>query len=162
LKQQKNILPPSINMKLCDAVSDVDSLLSRARQTELDTLSIRLNSPKMRIISTLARAGSEGLSLTELARHCLREPSTVSSLLSKLENDSIVTRISGRKRERCRFILTETGKDLFYNRIKNNSVSMFFESLTSEEQDTLLKFLERLIVSGKDMLGIDFVPKFLK
>ena len=152
----------SIQTRLSHAMDDADSLLSRARQAEFDSLNMDINWPKMKIISTLASAGNDGMSLTELAKCCLRELSTVSSLLSKLEHDGLVTRISGKKRERCRFVLTETGSDLFYNRVKNNSSGMFFDTLTPEEQEILLSLLQKLTEGGKEMLGIDFVPKFLQ
>ena len=155
-------LTDSLGVKLGDAINDVDSLLSRAHRSELDTLSMRLNSPKMRIITFLSEAGQEGMSLTDIAKKCLREPSTVSSLLLKLEFDNLVSRIPGKKREKCRFILTEQGNDIISNRVKNSSISMFFDPLSTEEKVMLLKLLQKLVTNGKDMLGIDFVPKFMK
>ena len=143
-------------------MDDADTLLIRARQAELDALDMDLNWPKMKIITHLAEAGDAGLSLTDLAKCCLRELSTVSSLLSKLEHDQLITRTFGKKRERCRFILTDAGKDVFFNRVQNSSAGMFFDTLTHEEQETLLVLLRKLTAGGKEMLGINFVPKFLQ
>ena len=144
------------------AMDDADSLLARARQAEYDALDMDLNWPKMKVIATLADAGEEGMSLTELAKACIREMSTVSSLLAKLERTELVCRVAGKKRERCRFVLTEKGRDLYFNRVRNSSLNMFFDALTEKEQQELLVLLQKLIKNGKEMLGIDFVPKFLK
>ena len=151
-----------MHISLSYAMDDADSLLNRARQAEYDALDVDLNWPKMKLIATLAEAGDEGMSLTDLAKYCIRELSTVSSLLSKLENAGFVMRTSGKKRERCRFVLTEQGRDLFFNRVRHSSAGMFFDTLTEEEQTELLTLLQKLIANGKEMLGIDFVPKFLQ
>lgn len=153
--------PRPMHISLSCAMDDADSLLNRARQLEYDALDIDLNWPKMKLITILAEAGEDGMSLTELAKACMRELSTVSSLLLKLENDGLVERISGRRRERRRFILSESGRGVF-NRVRNSSSGMFFDTLSESEQAELLELLQKLISNGKEMLGIDFIPKFLQ
>gem|GEM_PF-4744501 len=161
-KQQEKSDTRPMHISLSYAMDDADSLLNRARQAEYDALDVDLNWPKMKLIATLAEAGDEGMSLTDLAKCCLRELSTVSSLLSKLERAGFVARTSGKKRERCRFLLTEQGRDLFSNRVRHTSSGMFFDTLSEEEQSELLALLQKLIANGKEMLGIDFIPKFLQ
>ena len=107
-----------------------------------------------RVLWSLAREGDAHL--REIARRASVDPSHVSRLLGKLENDAIVERYPDpRDARRTKFRITAKGMDLYEEvRPLATDLSRHFQELYSEaEYRQLMGLLERASQKADELLG---------
>jgi len=139
---------------LLDQTRDV---ISKARELELDQYKItRVQATVLFMLMN----NNEGVTLTEISKWTLREPHSVSSLINRMEKTGLVKKIKGPEAQKTNVVLTNKGRDL-YSRTTQQSISMIFSSLSSEEKIQLTSHLKKLRIKARNLLGIDYKPPFL-
>lgn len=98
---------------------------------------------------------NDGCPQKDLANACELQPATISSLLKKMEKDSLVRRIpetQGNGTHIVRIFLTSTGKNLAQNVLQSvsSAEALCFRGFSAEEKETCLCYLNRIYNNLKD------------
>lgn len=95
----------------------------------------------------------------EIARWVSRAPNSVSTLVSRMESNGLVTKVNdlGRKNLK-RIALTAKGEAAHRRVIPRESIINIIASLSEEEQQQLQLILRKLRTAAFNELGIDLVP----
>ena len=115
-----------------------------------------LTGPQLTVIKLLAGIGD--LSLTELSENMQTQNSTVTGIIDRMETAGLVKRIRSETDRRVVMIrLTPSGRTLARN-VPIEPMQAFrraLETLSPNEQKTLLKLLSKLETQVRDELGRD-------
>jgi MarR family transcriptional regulator for hemolysin len=114
----------------------------RARQKELDQYGI---SAAQAAVLFVIQAIGERATPAEITRWLLREPHTVSELLSRMEKERLVNKAKDLERKNLvRVSITEKGRQAYRQSTKRKSIYKVMSSLSKEERQQLRSYLERL------------------
>lgn len=114
----------------------------RARQKELDRYG--MSAAEAAVLFVIQAIG-ERATPTEITRWLLREPHTVSELLSRMEKEGLVTKTKDLERKNLvRVAITEKGQQAYHRSMKRKSIHKVMSSLSEEEHRQLRSYLERL------------------
>jgi DNA-binding MarR family transcriptional regulator len=93
---------------------------------------------------------------TEIGRWLLREPNSVSELLSRLENEGLVRKIRDfGKKNTLRVVLTEKGRETYYQSMKRESIGKIMSSLSDEQYQQLRSCLLKLRRKALKEIGMN-------
>ena len=82
---------------------------------------------------------------TEISRWMLREPHTISTILTRMEKDGLVSKSKDLdKKSRVIVALTEKGRQVYSQSSKRNSIREIISCLSEEEHNQLGSLLEKL------------------
>ena len=135
----------------------VKDLIFRAREKELRQYDVTAMQTAVLVI---VDAIEEQATPTEISRWLLREPHTVSVLLTRMEKDGLVTKakIPGKKGT-INVALTEKGQQALSQSIKRESIRSIMSCLSDEEREQLRSSLEKLRENGlKSITAVRTVP----
>ena len=98
---------------------------------------------------------NDGCPQKELANACELQPATISSLLKKMEKDSLVRRIPETQSNGThivRIFLTSTGKELAQAVLQSvsSTEALCFRGFSEEEKENCLSYLNRIYNNLKD------------
>ncbi len=134
------------------------SLMTNAIELELKHL--RVTQAQVRVLAMLSRQ-NRPVTLEELADWCLKEFNSVSTLINRMEKNGLVQKIKTGEDLKTRVILTDKGNVLYHLQITERSIHLIFERLSDGEKKQLDATLEKIRLTVRDLLGMDFKPPFL-
>jgi DNA-binding MarR family transcriptional regulator len=117
-------------------------IMFKARKNELSLLNVDADHSA---IFFLIRTLDKNATPAEISRILFREPHTVSTVISRLQEAGFVRKIKDLKRKNMiRVELTEKGLDAYNKASKRESIHAIINSLSSKEQTALASLLEKL------------------
>lgn len=97
----------------------------------------------------------------EIARRTLRQPHTVSGILSRMEEDGLLRKVKDLDRKNMvRIAITEKGRKAYRQSTKRKSIHQLMSSLSEEERQQLWLCLEKLRNKALRQLGVKYKPPF--
>ena len=131
--------------------------LSRAREMEL--AQYKITKVQASVLFMLLTQNKK-VALSDISKWILREPHSVSSLITRMEKNGLVKKIKEPDDDRIKVVLTEKGQRT-YSQITWRSVEMVFTSLTADEKAKLQSSLKKLRTKARSLMGLDYKPPFL-
>ena len=107
-----------------------------------------LNGPRVDVLETIASAGPEGCSQTELATELGAAESSVSTIIERMRRDGLLLRMRSRQDRRCSvLLLTEVGSERLASvmQSRDRHLSQWINRLSITEQQQLCEALDRLL-----------------
>ena len=133
------------------------SLVARSRELELSQYGITVE--QMSIFHALfVNKGSA--TIDEIASFIVRQHNSVSTLVNRMSASGLVKKEKQDGDRKYRVIITEKAREIV-NAIPRKSIEMIFADLTLKEKKQLATCLEKLIITGHDVLGHNFNLPFL-
>jgi len=109
----------------------------------------------MLVIQTFGGKATVG----EIARWTLREPHSVSELLSRMEKEGLVRKVKELgKKSGVRVVLTEKGREAYYKSTARESIYETMSSLSEEERQQLRSCLRKLRYKALTQLAVVSFP----
>ncbi len=108
-----------------------------------------LNGPRVDVLETIAAAGPEGCSQTELAAELGAAESSVSTIVERMRRDGLLLRMRSRQDRRCSvLLLTEVGEERLASVIagRDQHLSQWIDQLSILDQQQLCEGLDRLLL----------------
>ncbi len=133
-------------------------IIAKARNLELNQYN--LTGVQFTILFILINE-DKPLSVAEIASLNMREPSAVLNLVSRMERMGLVKKTNTSSKGKLKIVVTEEGVSL-YNSLTQLSLDMIFNALNEDEKRQLTSILRKLRVRGRELLGIDYKPPFLR
>ena len=131
--------------------------ISRAREMELSQYKItRVQASVLFMLLTQ----NKKIALSDISKWILREPHSISSLISRMERNGLVQKVREPDDDRIHVILTEKGRQI-YSQVTWRSIEMVFSSLSREEKLALKSSLKKLRSKARSLMGLDYKPPFL-
>ncbi len=133
-------------------------VLLKLRKKELASFGI---TPEGNIIMTAVQSLGKRATSAEIARSIFREPNSVSSLLKRMEDKGLVTRVTqGKETKRQIIVLTVKGQKVYQeiNNIRNDSLTNLTSFMSEEEEKKFTGQLKQMLKSLFQMLGLSQVP----
>lgn len=133
-------------------------IIAKARDLELNQY--KLSGVQFTVLFILNNE-NKPLTIAQIASLNMREPSAVLSLIKRMEKLGLVKKFVDQGEDKFKVTLTDKGRKL-YNEASRLSLDMIFTSLSTEEKQQLNLCLRKLRVKGRELLGIDYKPPFLR
>lgn len=121
-----------------------------------------LNGPRVDVLETIATAGPEGCSQTELATQLGAAESSVSTLVERIRRDGLLLRMRSRQDRRCSvLLLTEVGGERLSSVMdsRDRHLAQWIDQLSMAEQQQLLGLLDRLLVVLEAIPSSESLPE---
>ena len=126
--------------------------MTKAREKELEKYGI--SSIQAAVLFTTQTIGQEATP-AEISRRLVREPHSVSGLLSRMEKQGLIKRVKDLpKRNMVRVVLTEKGKAAYELSTKRITMHEILAALNEEEKRYLWDELQRLRDKALKLAGI--------
>jgi DNA-binding MarR family transcriptional regulator len=133
--------------------------ISKARRRELYRYNIRAR--RAGVLFVIQAIGDHATPV-EIARRLFREPHSVSELLSRMVKEGLVRKVKDLDRKNAvRVVLTEKGRETYYQSTKRESIHKIMSSLSEEERQQLWALLEKLYYKALEELGMNRELSFL-
>jgi MarR family transcriptional regulator for hemolysin len=117
----------------------------RARNKELSQYGITSGQAAVLLIIKLIQTSKGEATTSEISRWLLREPHSVSRILTRMQNEGLLNKNKGSgKKNELSVILTEKGEQAYKQSLKRESIREIMSCLSEEERRQLDLFLERL------------------
>jgi DNA-binding MarR family transcriptional regulator len=133
------------------------SILARAREMELARYDISME--QMSVLHALLICGGSA-TFDEIARVTIRQVNSVSTLVNRMKSSGLVDKEKIKYQKKYRISLTQKAQDIISS-VPNKSPEMIFAKLAPQDKEKMATYLEQLIVTGRDILGLNYVPPFL-
>ncbi len=107
-----------------------------------------LNGPRVDVLETIAAAGPEGCSQTELATQLGAAESSVSTIVERMRRDGLLLRMRSRLDRRCSvLLLTEVGCERLASvtTSRDQHLAQWVDQLSMKDQQQLSLLLDRLL-----------------
>ncbi len=133
-------------------------VMFKAREKELRQYGI--SARKAAVLFIIQAIGDEATP-AEIARWLLREPHSVSNILSRMEKEGLVSKTNDLPRKNLmRVTLTEKGRQAFHQSLKRESIREIMSSFSEDERQQLESYLEKLRDQALKHLISDVKPPF--
>ena len=111
------------------------------------------------ILDALESKGGSATNV-ELANIIIRHYHSVVSIVNRMVKSGLVKKNVIRNQKKSLITMTEKGETI-YKGIPRNAITVFFSTLSVEEKRQLDSILQKLIIKGRDCLGLDlsFISK---
>jgi len=117
-------------------------LIYKAREKELSQYGI---TPEQAGVLYIVQATGEKVTPAEIARLTIREPHTVSGLISRMEKAGLVRKVKDLDRKNLvRVALTNKGRQAYKQSTKREPIHLIMSCLSKEESQQLKLYLEKL------------------
>ena len=127
--------------------------IRKARQKELDRYSI--SGRQSGVLSAIHSIGPKATP-AKISRWVLREPHTVSEILSRMEKRGLVTKVRDLDRKnQIRIQLTDKGRQAYRQASKRSSIASIMACLSDEEREQLVASLDKLRSEALKAMGVD-------
>ena len=134
----------------------VRDAMGKARERELGKYGI--SSIQGAVLFNIKEIGRE-TTPAEISRRLVREPHSVSGLLSRMEKQGLIKRVKDLpRRNMIRIVTTKKGEEAYKLIAKRLSMVEIMSSLTEDEKNTLWNLLQKLRTKSFRMAGINELP----
>ena len=157
MEQVNSGITRSTDIDLWVLLDQTRDAISRAREMELSQYKITKVQASV-LFMLLTQNGK--VALSDISKWILREPHSISSLISRMERNGLVKKSKEPGDDRIQVILTEKGQQI-YSQITWRSIEMVFSSLSEEEKLSLQFNLKKLRTQARSLMGLDYKPPFL-
>jgi len=141
------------NFKLFALLDHVHTLILRAWQKELQSAGILTK--QVGVLHVIAAMGNHATN-AELSRWTLREPHTITGILSRIEKKGLITRQRDPAHKNLiRISLTEAGHDYLAQASSKESMHRIFAVLDGRARENLRRSLKDLRAAGLQELDIN-------
>lgn len=125
--------------------------MSRARQQELRRYNIsNMQAATLFYIQALGKQATPA----KISAWILRKRHTISELLSRMEKSGLVRKIKDLpKKNQIRFVLTEKGRQKYYQSSKRESIYRILSCVSEEERQQLRSCLQKLLQKSLEELA---------
>ncbi len=130
--------------------------VARLRDIELTKLGI--TPEQAAILKILCRHGTS--TITQIADRWMRQPQSVSTLISRMAKQGLVQKVKYPKRKVIEINVTEKGKRL-HDKLTSDSINMVFSALSQDDLQKLSQYLKLLYIRSRGLLGITGPAPFL-
>jgi DNA-binding MarR family transcriptional regulator len=135
---------------LIGLLNQTTETIFRARQKELNQYNI---STSQGAVLFITQALGEKASISEISRWLLRKPHTVSEIVSRMEKKGLIKKTKAPKRKSIiKVELTQNGLEVYQKSKKRHSFQNILSSLSLEERQQMLSYLQRLKESAVNEL----------
>lgn len=123
----------------------------RARQKDLKKYNI---STRQGTVLLFVKATGEKATPADIARWLLREPHSISNLVSRMERDGLVRKVKDlRRKNMVRIELTDKGHKAYSQTTERRSIHEIMAALSEEEREQLRTSLHKLLAKAFAILG---------
>jgi len=152
----KAFLPKDEDYAVWILLGQTREAMYKARQRELKRYNI---TPRQAaILFTIETLNNDGTP-AEISRRLLREPHTVSELLSRMEQRGLVARVKDLDRKNMvRIVMTEKGREAYSQSTKRDSIHRIMSSLSKRGHQELTSYLKTLRDTALQEKGMDGEP----
>ena len=151
-------LPRDEDYELWVLLHQTTDAISKARGKELTKYRIsQMQAAVLFIVDVLGNKAT----VSEIARWLLREPHSVSGLVTRMEREGLVRKVSDLHRKNLvRVAITEKGRQAYYQSTKRESIHRIISSVTKQKRQRLALCLRTLRDTALEEFGIDYRPPF--
>ena len=151
-------LPLDEYHQLCLLLHQTSSAMLKAEEVDLKQFGI--SATKALALLVVQALGTRATT-SEISRWLFRRPHSVSGLLSRMEKDGLVRRVTGSDSGRKTIImLTDKGKEAHYKSLDTSSCPEILRSLSDEDRKALRSYLETLRNEALKHVAINLKPPF--
>jgi len=123
----------------------------RAREKELFQLGL---TPEQASVLFIVQGTGPRVTPADISRYLLREPHSVSGLLSRMEKDGLIKKVKDlERRNLVRVALTEKGEEALRQSSKRESIHRIMSGLSQEERRQVKTSLQKLWNKAMEELG---------
>jgi DNA-binding MarR family transcriptional regulator len=135
------------------------SILSRMMELELDYARCGVTPEQAAILDALMSKGGTATN-AELANVIIRHYHSVVSIVNRMIKNGLIKKNVVRNQKKFLVSMTEKGEAIYQN-LPRNAITVLFSTLSVKEKQELDSLLQKLIVQGRDSLGLDlpFISK---
>ncbi len=130
------------------------------RLRELELAQFGLTVEQSTILSILINRGG-ATTVKTIEYLTLRQHHSISTLVNRMIKMNLVTRYKSPDSKKFEILITEYGEDL-YKKVPIRSMEMLFSTLKLKERERLYNYLNTLLARARDLLGLSFMPPFLR
>ena len=154
----RNSLFGDKNFTLWVLLRQAKDMVFKAAEKELSRYGI---SPEEAGVLSIVQALGNKAIPAEISRWLLREPHSVSGILSRMEKKGLVRKTRDLDRKNLvRVTLTEKGQQAYYQSTKIESIGKIMSCLSEEKCQQIIPCLKELRDRALKQLGIDQKPPF--
>ncbi len=118
--------------------------------------------PEQAAVLSVVQAIGDEAKPVEIARYLLREPHTISGILSRMQEEGLLRKVKDLDRKNLvRVVLTEKGRKAYKQSTKRESIHRVMSCLSEEDHQQLRVPLEKLCRKALEELGVGRKPPFL-
>jgi len=119
--------------------------------------------PEESSVLSVVQAIGKRATPAEIARYLLREPHSISTLLSRMKETGLVNKVKDlEKKNLIRIELTSKGRKAYKQALTRESIHKVMSCLSEEERRQLDMLLEKLCRKTVEELGLKRKPPFLR
>jgi DNA-binding MarR family transcriptional regulator len=164
-----DVSPDEINQIRLQKRNDQDInlyILSHQTQTiisnsvDIELKHLRVTQAQVTVMTMLSRE-DRPVTLDELTSWCLKDFSSVFTLINRMEKNGLVKKIKKNDDPKTYIALTSKGSVLYHQKITERSIHSIFDTLSADEKKQLDFLMKKLRDNARDLLGLDFRPPFL-
>ena len=146
------------HQNLCLLLAQTRDAIYRARRKQLRRYNI---TPRQSVALFVIHSAGDKATPANISRWLFRESHTVSELLSRMERQGLVRRVKDLgKKNLVRIELTEKGRKTYHQSAKQQSISDVMSSLSEEECQQLMSYLQILRDNAMKELGMKHEMSF--
>jgi DNA-binding MarR family transcriptional regulator len=136
----------------------LSTLMTNAVDIEIRHL--RITQPQVSVLTMLSRQ-ERPVTLDELANWCLKEFSSIFTLINRMEKKGLVTKTKNIEDAKTYVAMSKKGSIMYHQLVTEKSIHLIFNKLTEDEKTQLETLMKKLRDNARDLLGLDFRPPFL-
>ena len=149
-----------------DAINDLylwgllqhaSSIVSRARELELAQYGISME--QMSILHALLINGGSA-TIDQIATTIIRQYNSVSTIVNRMSALGLVRKEKLKNERKSKISITKKAR-IIVDTIPRESIQMMFSSFSTTDKEQLATYLEQIVSTGRDVLGLNFKPLFL-
>ncbi len=142
----KNRFMDNENYRLWWLLHQVRDVMYRARNKELSQYGITSEQAAALVIIKMLNNVKSKSTPGEISRWLLKEPHSVSRLVTRMEKDGLVSKDSGsgKRKNEVKISLTKKGEQAYNSSLKRESIQEVMSCLSEEECRQLSSVLEKL------------------
>jgi DNA-binding MarR family transcriptional regulator len=153
-----DILPNDRDYDLWVLVRQTRDAIIKAREKEL--VQSGISSIQAAVLFTLQAIGNEATP-AEISRRLVREPHSVSGLLSRMEKQGLIKKVKNLPRKNMvRVTITEKGQAAYHKSAERASMHEVMAILSENERKELWTLLEKLRDKSLKLAGIGYTLPF--
>jgi MarR family transcriptional regulator, organic hydroperoxide resistance regulator len=153
-----NSLDSGFNYNLWVLMRQTRDAMSKARERELEKLGV--SSIQAAVLFNIQVIGEEATP-AELSRRLVREPHSISGLLSRMEKQGLVRRVKDLpRRNMVRIEMTDKGKEIYDKSIKRLAIHEIMSVLPERAKKELWTYLEELREKAFKTIGRSYKLPF--
>jgi DNA-binding MarR family transcriptional regulator len=135
---------------LIGLLNQTTETIFRARQKELDQYNI---STSQGAVLFITKALGEKATISEISRWLFRKPHTVSEIVSRMEKRGLLKKTKNpQRKDIIKIMLTPKGLEVYQKSKKRQSFQNIISSLSHEEQQKMIQYLQKLKSGAVDEL----------